>query len=152
MVISERLRPRAEIDIERPGASWLRQHINVRLSNRIRVRCAIRVVGTIRTAGGTHGAIDVEMGHMPFGPSSLAALWARLRNANLPMAKGADRANPFTPAVAPVNRIAPCPRGSIRFAACCATRKAPKALIAMHLSTAAGSRSVSSPDTRELAL
>jgi len=32
------------------------------------------------------------------------------------------RSNPFTPAVAPVSRIEPCPRGSIRFAACCTTR------------------------------
>ena len=34
------------------------------------------------------------------------------------MAKRADLANPFTPAVAPVNTIAPCARGSIRFGAC----------------------------------
>jgi hypothetical protein len=44
---------------------------------------------------------------MPCGPSSRAALWARPRKANLPMANGAERGKPFIPAVAPVSRIAP---------------------------------------------
>ena len=44
---------------------------------------------------------------IPLGPSSRAALWARPRSANLPMAKAAEWAKPFTLAVAPVSRIAP---------------------------------------------
>ena len=79
-------------------------------------------------------------------------LCARPRSANLPMAKGADWAKPFTLAEAPVNRMAPCCFGSMRRAACCATRKAPKADTAIDRSTAAGSSSMSGPRVRKLAL
>ena len=68
------------------------------------------------------------------------------------MAKVAESAKPFTPAVAPVSKIAPWPLGSMRFAACWETRKAPKALISMARLTSSGGRSTSAPRTRLLAL
>ena len=54
----------------------------------------------------------------------------------------------MTPADAPVSRIAPCLFGSIRFTACCATRKPPKALTAIAWATSAGSRSTNAPRAR----
>ena len=89
---------------------------------------------------------------MPLGESSRAIDCARPRSANLPMAKVAESAKPFTPAVAPDSRIAPCLCGSIRLAACWETRKAPKALISMARLTSSGDRSTSGPLTRLLAL
>ena len=68
------------------------------------------------------------------------------------MAKVADSAKPFTPAVAPVRKMAPCDLGSMRLAACCETRKPPKALISMARFTSSGARSTSGPRTRLLAL
>ena len=75
---------------------------------------------------------------MPFGPNSRAVLCARPRNANLPIAKAAESGNPLTLALAPVSRIAPCPCGTMRRAACCTVRKAPKAEISIALRTASG--------------
>ena len=89
---------------------------------------------------------------IPLGDSSRAIDWARPRNANLPMAKVAESAKPLTPAVAPDNRTAPSPLGSIRFTACCETRKAPNALISMARFTSSGGKSTSAPRTRLLAL
>ena len=77
---------------------------------------------------------------------------ARPRSANLPMAKVAESAKPFTPAVAPDRRTAPSPLGSMRFTACWDTRKAPKALMSMARFTSSGARSTSAPRTRLLAL
>src|SRR5512135_1524067 len=50
---------------------------------------------------------------MPWGLSSRAIDCARPRSANLPMAKVEESAKPFTPAVAPVRKIAPCFFGSL---------------------------------------
>jgi len=55
-------------------------------------------------------------------------------------------------ALAPVRRIAPCPRGIIRRAACWMTRKPPKAEIRIALRTASGSSSAIGPWARALAL
>ena len=68
------------------------------------------------------------------------------------MAKGADWANPFTPAEAPVKAIAPRCRGSMRRAACWATRNAPNAETSSDCRTASGSRSAIGPRTRAEAL
>ena len=54
----------------------------------------------------------------------------------------------YTEAEAPVNRMAPCFFGSMRRAAACATRKPPKAEIAIAFSTSAGSRSINGPRVR----
>ena len=61
---------------------------------------------------------------------------------------GAERAKPFTPAEAPVSRMVPRPRGIMQRAACCATRKAPKAVTSRLRRTSAGSRSVIGPRMR----
>jgi len=61
-------------------------------------------------------------------------------------------AEKLTLAVAPVKRIAPCPRGSMRFAACCVTRKPPNAVTARARCTALGSSSASGPWIRAEAL
>ncbi len=83
----------------------------------------------------------------PGGDSSRAALWARPRRANLPMAKAEESGKPFTLAVAPVSRIAPWPCGAIRRAACWTTRKPPKAETAIAWRTCSGSSSAMRPRT-----
>ncbi len=53
-------------------------------------------------------AVDHEMGDMDaLGLSSRAIDCASPRSANFPMAKVADSAKPFTPAVAPDSKMAP---------------------------------------------
>src|SRR6266851_2353268 len=54
---------------------------------------------------------------IPLGESSRVMDCAKPRRANLPMAKVADNAKPFTPAVAPVRKIAPWACGSMQRAA-----------------------------------
>ena len=79
-------------------------------------------------------------------------LCASPRSANLPIAKADEFGYPFTLADAPVSKIAPDPRAAISRAACCATRNPPNALTAIARATPSGSRSVTGPLARALAL
>ena len=60
--------------------------------------------GSARCSERTPPSMTICATWMPLGANSRAALCARPRNANLPMAKGADSAKPLTPAVAPVRQ------------------------------------------------
>src|SRR3546814_14666608 len=83
-----------------------------------------RSAGSGRAALRTPPSITKWATWIPLGASSRAALWARPRRPNLPIAKLEELAKPLTLAVAPVRRIAPLPRGSNRLAACWTTRNA----------------------------
>ena len=122
---SELLDPRPDLDLPAPGAAMLLHRGPVGLGDGVGIEQAVGIVpGTGRAALRMPPSITKCATWMPLGLSSRAIDCASPRRANLPMAKVADSAKPFTPAVAPDSRIAPWSLGSMRLAACWETRKA----------------------------
>src|SRR6516165_5932235 len=151
---SEGLDPGSKLDLQRPGAARLAQHLDIGLGAIPPGSSVLsgRSAGSGRRALRTPPSMTKCATWMPFGPSSRALLCASPRSANLPIAKAAECGYPFTLALAPVNRIAPRPCGIMRRAASRTVRNPPNAEISMALRTAFGSSSAIGPWARALAL
>ena len=106
----ELLDPRPDLDLPAPGAAVLLQRGPVGLGDGVGVEQAVgRIVAApaARRSGCRRRSRNARHG-CPWADSSRAIDCASPRSANLPMAKVAESAKPFTPAVAPVSKIAPC--------------------------------------------
>jgi hypothetical protein len=101
------------------------------IGNSIRVEELISLVMRVMIAGTADSAVYDDMGDMNAvgGRGSRAMLCASPRSANLPIAKAADWEKPFTPAVAPVNRMVPEPRGSMICEASRLTKNPPNGVV-----------------------
>jgi hypothetical protein len=106
----------------------LAQHVDIGLGDCVRIEGAVRLVGRIGVSRAAHAAINNEMGDVNALGPQLARRALRQSAQSFPMAKAEESANPLTLAVAPVSRMAPRPRGTMRFAACWVTRKPPKGI------------------------
>src|SRR5712692_6997839 len=70
--VSEGLDPRPKLDLQRPGAARLAQHLEIGLGDPVGIERAVRAVRRIRAPRTAHPAVDYEMGNVNAFWSELA--------------------------------------------------------------------------------
>src|SRR5215469_3669869 len=141
---------RAQFKFHRPGTAILMRQMPVRIRDCVGLQQVLvfKMGITPPHAWNINAAVDIYPGDMnPRGPRSRANDCASPRIANFAGPNAIERGPALTPAVAPVNRITPCPRAIIAAATSLAHVNAPKALTRHAASYCSGVISTIVPQT-----